>query len=270
MKDRPQVAQQELRTVSLDAIEVNLEVTAQLDHEAIERLAASIRSVGLLHPPLVEELESGTRYRIVAGDRSVLAARAAGLSEIPVLVVKRKHASAAMLGLSEYLQKAELGPIDLARYLHTLTQELGLSQGALARRLGKKRSTIANYLRLLGLPKEVQKNLQAARISIGHAKAILTVQGESGRIALMHSIIRGSWSVRQAEARAREQDTQELDPADRVDDENEQLHMRALERELEERFGTRVELSGRASQGQLRIHYYDLEDLDRILEVLGL
>lgn len=164
------------------------------------------------------------------------------------------------------VQRVDLNPLEVARSLAKLIEKFGLTQRELARRIGKKRSTIANYLRLLALPSSIQHSLQTGLISMGHAKAILAVEGEKQQEATHKMILQQKLTVRQAEECARLK-TQCDTSHQTIKDEH--LHIRDLETRIQQRMGGKVELRGKGAKGQLVLHYYDLDDLDRILLQLG-
>ncbi len=265
MFKHPPSVQRELCTLNLDHITFSEGSIGHIDQQSLEKQVASIRAVGILQPPLVEEIED-SRYQALAGEYCILAARALSLRQIPAIVISGHQASRALLALSGSLQTTELSILDLAQNLKILMKELKLSQRTLARHLGKKRSTITNYLRLLTLPEEMQETIRCKNLGTGHAKALLSLVDLRNQKILLDEILAKELTVRQAEARALEL---KEDKNKNVPKGDEQLHLEELQRRLSERFGTQVELSGREGRGHLKVHYYDLDDLDRILEILG-
>ncbi len=214
--------------------------------EEIEELAASIRSVGLLHPPLVRPLENG-QYELVSGERRLRAAEKADFKKIPVVVRASSDELVAHASLIENVQRVDLNPLEVAYAYQRLIDDFALSQEELARRVGKKRPTIANYLRLLTLPEKVQQSLLTGQINMGHAKVILSVEAKQEQLGLHDKIVKKKLSVREAEK------SKGGDP-----------HLEDVRRRLEERLAAPVSMTGRS----ITISYYNLDDLDRLLETL--
>jgi len=215
--------------------------------EELEDLAASIRSVGLLHPPLVRPLTNGD-YELISGERRLRAAQLAGLELVPVVVRETEEERGAQATLIENIQRVDLNAIEVAKGFQDLIDSFGYSQSELARRVGKKRSTVANYLRLLALPEEVQRSLQRGEITMGHAKAVLA-RVENERLGFHRQIVRERLTVREAEQRLKKPD----------------IYADDLKRRLERHLGTRVSVS----RGKITLEYNDLDDLDRLLEAIG-
>ena len=166
--------------------------------EAIEELAASIREAGVLQPIVVVP-EAGF-YKIIIGERRFRAARKAGLKKIPVLIRRIPRESQLEVSLIENLQREGLNPMEIATAYHRLMDELGYTQQDVAEKVGKDRASVTNTLRLLKLPAEIQEHLREGRLSMGHAKAILSLEDERGQIDLARRIISRGLSVREAEA----------------------------------------------------------------------
>ena len=215
--------------------------------EELEELAASIQSVGLLHPPLVRPLGNGD-YELISGERRLRAAQRAGMERVPVVVRKTADARGAQATLIENIQRVDLNAIEVARGLQDLIDAFNYSQSELARRVGKKRSTVANYLRLLALPEEVQASLGRGEITMGHAKAVLALPEEE-RLGFHGQIVRERLTVRQTEQKLKKPD----------------IYAEDLERRLERYLGTRVSVG----RGKITLEYNDLDDLDRLLEAMG-
>lgn len=167
------------------------------DEAELDELADSIRQNGILQPLLVRKREKG--YEIVAGERRYQAARRAGLSEVPVIIRDISDEDVFKLALIENLQRSDLTPLEEARGYQQLIKDKGLTQEELAQALSKSRSTITNTLRLLDLPAEVQEMVESGKLTAGHARAILSVASEEGRIALAEKVVSERLSVRQTE-----------------------------------------------------------------------
>ena len=245
----------------------------RFDDDALDELARSIAEQGIVQPIVVSPSPDhpGT-YRIVAGERRYRAARRAGLSEVPVVVREADDDERLQLALVENLQRVDLGPVEEARAYHALLTRTDMTQEALAKRLGRDRSTIANAIRLLKLPDEVLALLEEGRLSAGHARALLSAPDDATRIDLARKAARGGWSVRaverkarQAAARARET---EAPPAGADPD---RVIVADLENRLSRALMTSVRVRarrGKPTAGTLEITYDDLDVLDRILDRL--
>jgi ParB family chromosome partitioning protein len=237
----------------------------RFDERELEELTASIREHGVVAPILVRR--DGARYRIVAGERRWRAAQRAGLREIPALVREASDREAFELALVENVQRADLNAIEEAEAYDVLTRDHGLTQEAVAARVGKDRSTVANALRLLKLPPEVRQLVREARLEMGHARALLPLeQGEAIRRAAAQ-VVREGLSVRATEALVRRL----LRPAAaREGAARDSPGLRDLTQRLQRRLGARCRVVPRgAAAGRLEIEYTSLEELDGILARIG-
>lgn len=168
-----------------------------------------------------------------------------------------------MTTCEELRERLDRCPLEVAESIQRLITQHGYSQGQLAKRIAIKRSTIANYLRLLGLPEPVRKGLREGKISMGHAKIILSVHNEVGQVSLYQAIIAHGYTVREADAWAREESARERVEAD------EAIHLKELQRRIQTTLGVRTEVKGKGVQGQVVLCYHDLDELDHILAKLG-
>ncbi len=230
----------------------------QFDDTELEELASSIRANGLLQPIVVRA--KGAEYELVAGERRLRAAQRAGLQEIPAIVRQVGDHEALELALIENLQRSDLNPIEEARAYERLRDEFGLTQEQIAARVGKHRSTIANALRLLRLPQDLQDELAAGRLTAGHARALLSVDSPEEQRRLAREFLRTGASVRDAERRAQPARKQLPD-----------ANWRAVEDELRRLLDTKVRLLPRRDgTGKLEIEYFSLDQLNALLTRLGL
>ena len=230
----------------------------QFDDTELEELASSIRANGLLQPIVVRA--KGAEYELVAGERRLRAAQRAGLQEIPAIVRQVDDHEALELALIENLQRSDLNPIEEARAYERLRDEFGLTQEQIAARVGKHRSTIANALRLLRLPQDLQDELAAGRLTAGHARALLSVDSPEEQRRLAREFLRTGASVRDAERRAQPARKQLPD-----------ANWRAVEDELRRLLDTKVRLLPRRDgTGKLEIEYFSLDQLNALLTRLGL
>lgn len=168
------------------------------DEEALEELTESIRTLGIIQPLTLRQTDSH-RYQIISGERRFRAAKAAGLTSVPAYIRKADDTAMLEMAIVENIQRENLDAIETALSFQRLIDECELTQEAMALRVGKKRATVANYLRLLKLPEEIQKAVKIGKISVGHAKALLAVEDIEKQLKLCERAIRNGWSVRQLE-----------------------------------------------------------------------
>jgi ParB family chromosome partitioning protein len=232
--------------------------------EAIEELAQSIREKGLIQPVILRRAGS-EGYELIAGERRWRAAQRAGIPDIPAIVREASDEELLELALVENLQREDLNPVEEAQAYRALLHRTGATQDALSSRLGKSRAAIANALRLLSLPPQALDALRSARITPGHARAILALDQEDERLRLLDEILAKGLSVREAEDRSRARRPKAPRTPLRRDP-----NIRTIEERLSRSLGTRVSLQpGRKKgAGRLSIEYRSLDDLDRILDLL--
>ncbi len=237
--------------------------------EALEELAASIRERGILQPLIVRRVEE--KYEIIAGERRWRAAVRTGLSEVPAIVRSASDQEMLELALVENLQRSNLPILEEAQGYALLQEKFALTQEAIARKVGKDRSTVANALRLLSLEGEVRELLASGKLAGGHGKAILGLPMPSDRLRAARQIARQGLSVRQAEAlveRIRRESHRE--PGSQEREREAATAWPNLERRLRERLGAQVRVRGKAEKGKIEIRYVSAEELDRLLRALGL
>jgi ParB family chromosome partitioning protein len=233
------------------------------DEEGLKELADSVRRTGVLQPVLVRKLEDG-RYELIAGERRWRAARAAGLERIPAVVKDATDDEVLALALIENIQRRDLNPIDTARGCQRLIKEFRMTQEEIAARLGKDRSSVANALRLLSLPAELQEAVRDGRLSAGHAKALLGLTRAPDQTRAAREILKRGLSVRQSEALVRrlQKPGTGRRPSLRLAD------LDALEDRLRKYLSASVRIAPKGKGGRLTIQYYDEPDLDRIAELI--
>jgi ParB family chromosome partitioning protein len=267
----PEFEQGELKTLLYCGIEEIVPNRSQprkhFDESRLQELAESIKEKGILEPLIVRRIEQG--YELIVGERRWRAAQKAGLKEVPVLVKEAEGREALELSLIENLQRENLNPIEEAEAFKRLTEESNVSQGELATRLGKDRTTITNALRLLKLPLEVRNQLLQNRITSGHARAILSLETKEKQKELCSRIIQKGLSVREAEAIAKRwsEKPKKKGPSDRRRGELES-QLNSLQDSLREYLGTKVRITPNGKRGKIEIEYYSNEDLGRIIETI--
>jgi ParB family transcriptional regulator, chromosome partitioning protein len=260
---------EELRYLRLEQIRVNPQQPRRYFADAeLEELAESIKSVGLIQPPVVRPTENPDEFEIVSGERRYRASKAAGLKEIPVVIRMTNPSVSAQMALIENIQRVDLNALEIAKALRSLMEEFRFNQDEVAQRVGKKRSTIANYLRLLSLPKGIQDSLYKGLISMGHAKAILSLEGFEKQLCLHDLILRDSLSVREAEESA--QRLSQKAKKKSIIYATRDMHLEQLEEKLQYKLGTKVSIQGKGRRGRISIDYFTLDDLDRLLVLLGI
>lgn len=235
-----------------------------LDRAALDELAESIRQHGVIQPLIVSVSDDG--YTLIAGERRWRAARLAGLETVPVIVKEVTPRQQLELALVENVQRHDLNPIEMAHAYRQLIDEHGLTQDSVAGRVGKNRSTVANTLRLLRLPREALNALSAGEISEGHARALLICPLEEQQVRLLERVLGGALSVRQTESLARRLAHTPPVEAQSRGAPTPDADLAAVETRLRELLGTKVELRGGRAGGRLVIHYYSDEELDALLD----
>jgi ParB family chromosome partitioning protein len=243
----------------------------EFDPAALQELADSIREQGIIQPILVEKVAQG--YRIVAGERRWRAARLAGLTEVPVLAREFTEETRMEIALIENVQRSDLTAMEEARAYKRLMEAFALTQDEVAKKVGKQRSTIANALRLLNLPEEMQVSIDKGELSAGHARAILSVTSAENRLVLYREILNLRLSVRQAEDRAAAFNnpgaaTARAAKLAPVAGPRKLPELVDLEQQFIERLGTKVEIKGDGKKGRIEIAYYSVDDLNRVYEIL--
>ncbi len=238
----------------------------RFDQEALADLAESIRIHGIIQPLTVRRLSTGY-YQIIAGERRWRAAKLAGLTEVPAVIMEADDRKVMELGLIENLQREDLNPAEEARGYQTLMEEYGLTQEQVAQQMGKSRPAIANTLRLLALPEDIMKLVEEGQLSAGHARAILGAPTPAMQRQAAKKVVEGQLSVRQTEAliKALQKQAQEKPkPAG----EDLSLYLGELEKDLSGRLGRKVKIAHRGKRGKIELEYYDSQDLEGLLALL--
>ena len=238
----------------------------RFDEDTLQELAESIKSQGLLQPLLVRP--KGNQYEIIAGERRFRAARLAGLEMLPVVIKDIADHQAAEISLVENIQREDLNAVEEARAYRHLMDKYGYTQEKVAAIVGKSRAHVANTMRILSLPQEIQQMIEAGQLTAGHARTLLTLPDARSQLLRAGEIIKNKLSVRQAEAKGRPGRKQgkksavakPANPAEIID----------LEERLQQQFSTRVEIYPGPRGGKIQISYYGEDDLQRILELLGI
>ena len=239
---------------------------SRLNESALAELAESIKASGVVQPILVRPQPDG-RFQLIAGERRWLASQRAGKATVPAIVKQVSNEQAMEMTIVENLQREDLNAIEQARAYERLGREFGLTQEQMAQRTGKERSSVANFLRLLKLPSEVQTLVEENKLSFGHAKALMSLDSPQAVLKLANRAVALSMSVRQVEGTVhslvhpepkREKAERQVDP-----------NVREAERQLQQALGVRVQIADNNGKGKIVIEYKSLEDFDRVVEALG-
>lgn len=259
---------EELREIEIDLITPGeQQPRTSFDEAKLQELAQSIRVSGIIQPLLVRR--RGGRFELVAGERRWRAAQLAGLNRVPAIVREIPDENLLELALIENIQRQELNPIEEANAYKRLIESLGLTQEEVASRVGRDRTFITNYLRILKLPTEIQSLLEQEKLTFGHARALLGVTDPQLQRRFAQRICKHNWSVRETESRIRNlarQAQASSAPPPQVADPN----VRAAEAKLRRRLGTQVRIvpAKTGTAGRIEIEFYSAEDLNRLYDLL--
>jgi ParB family chromosome partitioning protein len=262
-----------VQRVALDSIRPSpFQPRKDFPEEALRELADSIREQGIVQPLIVRA--KGEHYELIAGERRLRAAQMCGLTDVPVLVREVDDAAALELALIENLQREDLNPIEEAQGYQQLIDQFQLRQEDVAAKVGKNRATVANALRLLRLPLELQAYLRNGQLTAGHAKAILALANPDEQRLLAERVIKAGLNVRQAEDLAAAMQQRAAGGAAAKAGPGRaaaplEAHLAAIESRLRERLGAKVLLRYRGGQGSVQIRFFSDADLERILELLN-
>jgi ParB family transcriptional regulator, chromosome partitioning protein len=245
-----------------DVLPNPLQPRLKFNPEAIDELAQSIRESGVIQPIVV--VPEGESYKIIVGERRWRAAQKAGLKRIPALVRSIPKEKQLEVSLVENLQRENLNPLEVASVFQRLMDELGFTQEEVADKVGKDRSSVANYLRLLQLPQQVQEYLSEDKLSMGHARALAALEDADAQVDLAREIVRKNLSVRDVEKLVSR--TKKKSPAVKKVEFDPDL--RSVEEDLVRLLGTKVTISGSRKKGTIKVLYYSLDDLNRIYATL--
>ncbi|NCO65905.1 MAG: chromosome partitioning protein ParB [Candidatus Aquicultor secundus] len=233
------------------------------DEESFSELVSSVKEYGLVQPVVVRA--SGSLFELVVGERRWRAAKEAGLKTIPAIVRNTSDVEALEIAIIENVQRQDLNPLEEAAAYYHLIEDFGFTQNQLAERVGKQRSTIANTIRLLKLPESVKTLVIEGKISVGHAKVLLSLLNPKAQIRLAERIIREGMTVRQAE----DQVWLSQNPPKRTPSQSMPLYFRQMARDLGKQLSTKVLVKIQGEKGRVEIHFSDEAELERILNTLA-
>lgn len=256
---------QGVNEIDIELIRVNPNQPRKtFNEESLAELAESIKTHGVLQPIVLTKLGDG--YRIVAGERRFRAAKKAGLKAVPAIVRDLTEKEVREIALVENLQREDLNPMEESEALYNLLTENNLTQEALAHAIGKSRPAIANSLRLLTLPVEVQAMVRELTISTGHAKVLVSVKPAEVQIALAKEVVEKKLSVRDLEQKIADLQREKKLPAERIKTISPEF--KALLADMQRVFGTKVRATGNDKKGKIVIDYYSSDDLERIYDLI--
>jgi ParB family chromosome partitioning protein len=256
-------------TISMAEIEINpYQPRTEFDQVSLNELSESIRVQGLIQPITVRKLETG-KYQLIAGERRYRAAKLAGFTDIPAYVRLANDQQMLEMALIENIQRENLNAIEVALSFQRMMEECNLKQEQLGERVGKNRSTITNYLRLLKLPPEIQVSIRDQKISMGHARALINVDDVDKQLFIHQEIIDKGLSVRRVEEMARSIHSLELKAKPTKQPAASSFEYQKLQKDLASKFATKVKLKvGQNGKGAIEIPFVSNDDLSRILELL--
>ena len=270
-KPEKKTTEEAVLELELDLIEPNRKQPRKyFDEAALEELAASLKTYGMIQPIVVKE--NGEYYEIIAGERRWRAAKIAGLAKVPVVIKKWEEGEAFEAALVENLQREDLNPMEEAESYQRLQEEFGLSQEKIAEKVGKSRSAITNSLRLLQLDPRVRNFVVENKLTGGHARTLLPVTNGDEQFELAEYVIEEGLSVRAVEALVKAHLEKAEKPAEKEEalSKADEREYRAIEDDLKSLFSTKVKLKplGKRNKGKIEIEYYSDEDLERLLTLL--
>ncbi len=255
-------------SIALDLIEINpFQPRADFDAEALKELSASIKIHGVIQPVTVRQLDDG-KYQLISGERRVRAAKLAGLREVPAYVRSANDQEMLEIALIENIQREDLNAVEIAIHLRRLLDECNLTHEQLAERVGKNRTTVTNFLRLLKLPPDIQTGLKKKEVTVGHARALINLEDPIGQLTIYRDIISKGLSVRETEDLVRSYQKRKI-KHQKTAAGNLPYAIKKLQDELASQLGTRVIVRRSMSgKGEIRIAFFSDDDLFRIKDLM--
>jgi len=255
--------QQGIRNIPIEKVKANkYQPREDFNQEALGDLANSIREKGFIQPVLVRVKDN--EYELIAGERRLRAAKKLGYKEIPAIIKEASDLDSLELSIIENIQREDLNPIDQAKAYKRLQEEFSITQEKVADTIGKDRATVTNILRLLNLPAKIQEYVSRGTISMGHARAMLSLATESEQMRLCTKVMKDDLSVRDTESYAKKMSLHK--PKSKKNEEDPNIN--SLEQELREIFGTKVKVLKSKKGGRIEIAFYSDADLSRVITLL--
>jgi len=267
--DAEKMKQAGIQEIELEKIEANpFQPRSSFGEEALEELASSIREIGLIQPITLRKIGDG-KFQIIAGERRYRAAQKAGLETIPAYIRHAKDDGMLEMALVENIQREDLDSIEIALSYQRLIEECKLTQEELSSRVGKKRSTIANYLRLLKLPAVIQKALREKEITMGHARALINIEDPETQVMIYDQIIKYGFSVRKVEEIVRELNSTDNDKGDKKKKRKYPKEYQSVKTQLDKIFRSHIDFSmNEKGRGKIVIPFKSAKDLERIVKII--
>ena len=255
--------------IELSKIEANpFQPRTKFDEESLKELAESIKEIGLIQPITLRKI-ADNKYQIIAGERRFRAAQLAGMESIPAFIRKAKDEGMLEMALVENIQREDLDSIEIAVSYQRLLEELEFTQEELSTRVGKKRSTIANYLRLLKLPAVIQKGLIDKLISMGHARAIINIENPEQQTLIYNQIVKMGLSVRRVEEIVRDLNNTEVKETTTAEKPKFAKEHQNLKKQLDKIFNSKIDISMNShGRGKIVIPFKSVADLERIVKII--
>ena len=255
--------------IELSKIEANpFQPRTKFDSESLEELALSIKEIGLIQPITLRKIDD-EKYQIIAGERRFRAAQMAGLNSIPSYVRKAKDDGMLEMALVENIQREDLDAIEIALSYQRLIDELEFTQEELSSRVGKKRSTVTNYLRLLRLPAIIQKGLIEKDISMGHARAIINIEDPETKIMIFNQIVKYGFSVRKVEEIVRSLNEEKREEKSKSPNQKYPKEYKGVKKQLDSFFRSSIGFTmNEKGKGKIVIPFKSVKDLDRIVKII--
>ncbi len=266
-KEQPVTPTSGIAEIKINEIEVNpFQPRTHFDQEALQELADSIKVHGIIQPITVRRL-SDKQYQLISGERRFQASKLAGLEKLPAYIRAADDQQMLEMALIENIQRENLNAIEVALSYQRLLTECNLKQEELGTRVGKNRATVTNYLRLLKLPPDIQIAVRDNKISMGHARALISVESPDRQLFIFSKIIRQDLSVRDVEKLVRELSNKSSKPESQ-DPSSPPREITQLQSKLSSHFGTRIVVKSDGKKGEIKIPFLSVEDLNRILDIL--
>jgi ParB family transcriptional regulator, chromosome partitioning protein len=255
--------------IELSKIEANpFQPRTKFDEESLKELAESIKEIGLIQPITLRKI-ADNKYQIIAGERRFRAAQLAGMESIPAFIRKAKDEGMLEMALVENIQREDLDSIEIALSYQRLLEELEFTQEELSTRVGKKRSTIANYIRLLKLPAIIQKGLIDKLISMGHARAIINIENPEQQTLIYNQIVKMGLSVRRVEEIVRDLNNTEVKETTTAEKQKFPKEHQNLKKQLDKIFNSKIDISMNShGRGKIVIPFKSVADLERIVKII--
>jgi ParB family transcriptional regulator, chromosome partitioning protein len=256
-------------SIPLESIEVNpFQPRTEFDENNLRELTESIRIHGVIQPITVRQLSS-KKYQLIAGERRLRAAKMAGLAEIPAFTRTANDEEMLEMALIENTHREDLNALEIAINYKRLIDECGLKQEDLAQRVGRDRSTVTNFLRLLKLPPDIQQGLRNKEISMGHARALIAIEDPMVQLYLYKEVLKKGLSVRQTEQLVRDYSDKKIKIQSKKVSAALPFEYKRIQDKLQSEFGTKIQVKVKSNnRGEIIIHFFSQDDLERILDIL--